>query len=97
MLQTQLCETFNSRIGQESGGESDEEVEEEGGKKEEIKMPVVRVVCVWGDACVCVCVCVCVHACVCMCACAMEFTMKLLFPKTIIYDAGPVMYIYVVQ
>ena len=42
VLQTQLCETYNSRLGGDAEGESEEEGEEEGGKKETAKMPVVR-------------------------------------------------------
>ena len=42
MLQTKLCETYNSRLTYDSAGETDAEDEEEAGKKEEgKKMPVV--------------------------------------------------------
>ena len=42
VLQTNLCDTFNSRLTCDSAGESDMEEEEEKGKKEEgKKMPVV--------------------------------------------------------
>ena len=42
MLQTKLCETYNSRLTADSAGETDGEDEEEAVKKEEgKKMPVV--------------------------------------------------------
>ena len=42
MLQTKLCETYNSRLTYDSSGETDAEEEEEAGKKDEAKkMPVV--------------------------------------------------------
>ena len=42
VLQTKLCETYNSRLTYDSSGETDAEEEEESGKKDEVKkMPVV--------------------------------------------------------
>jgi E3 ubiquitin-protein ligase MYCBP2 len=42
VLQTKLCETYNSRLTYDSSGETDAEEEEESGKKDEAKkMPVV--------------------------------------------------------
>ena len=41
MLQTQLCETYNSRLGGEEEGSSEHEEGEEGEGKEVAKMPVV--------------------------------------------------------
>lgn len=41
VLQTQLCETYNSQLGAESEGENEGEAEGEEGKGEVAKMPVV--------------------------------------------------------
>ena len=41
MLQTQLCETYNTRLGGEEEGDSEQEEGEEGEEKTAPKMPVV--------------------------------------------------------